>query len=59
MLDAGGRTLRTAFGPHLDDSAALARARIEAIDSPIVEVWRDNRLIARLLREPPTEGAAE
>lgn len=55
LLDAGGRTQRTTYGPFDDDTAALAQARTEVAISPIVEIWKDYRLIARLYREPPAE----
>lgn len=57
LLDAGGRTQRTEFGPFDDDGAALAQARTEVSGAPIVEVWSENRLIARLYRDPPSEAA--
>lgn len=53
LLDAGGRTQRTFFGPFDDDVAALAKARTQVAGSPIVEVWKDHQLVARLFREPP------
>jgi hypothetical protein len=56
LLDAGGRTKRTDFGPFDNDVAALAQARTEVADSPIVEVWKDDRLVARFYRDPePSE----
>lgn len=55
LLDAGGRTQRTSFGPFDDDAAALAQARTQVPGSAIVEVWKDYRLVARLFREPPPE----
>lgn len=56
MLDAGGRTQRTAFDPFDDDAAALRRARLELSKSDIVEVWKNDQLVARLFREPQTGG---
>lgn len=53
LLDAGGRTQHTSFGPFDDDAAALAQARTQVAGSPIVEVWKDYQLVARLFREPP------
>lgn len=55
LLDAGGRTQRTSFGPFNDDAAALTQARSHVAGAPIVEVWKDYRLVARLFREPPAE----
>lgn len=52
LLDAGGITQRTLFGPHEDDAAALAAARALMVSSPIVEVWKNELLVARLFREP-------
>lgn len=57
QLDTSGRTLRTAFGPYDDDDAALAQANIDVSVSPIVEVWKDNLLVARLYQDP--EGAVQ
>lgn len=57
LLDAAGRTRRTVFGPFDDDVAALAQARKAVPDNEIVEVWKDNNLLARLFREP--EGSAQ
>jgi hypothetical protein len=59
LLDAGGRTQRTSFGPFDDDAAALARARTQVPGSAIVEVWKDYRLVARLFRESPTRQALQ
>ncbi len=53
LLDKAGRTQRTRFGPFDDDVAALAQARSEVPDAAIVEVWKDDHLLARLFREPP------
>lgn len=58
LLDAGGRTQRTEFGLFDDDAAALIQARSEVEASPIVEVWKDNRLVARLYRDPLRQEAA-
>lgn len=55
LLDVGGRTQRTTYGPFDNDTAALAQARTEVAGSPIVEIWKDYHLIARLYREPPSE----
>lgn len=59
LLDAGGRTQRTSFGPFDDDAAALAQARTHVAAFPIVEVWKDYRLVARLFREPVTAEAVQ
>jgi hypothetical protein len=59
LLDAGGRTQRTSFGPFVDDAAALAQARTQVPGTPIVEVWKDYRLLARLFREPPPTAALQ
>lgn len=59
LLDAGGRTQRTSFGPFDDDAAALAQARTQVAGSAIVEVWKDYSLVARLFREPPTTKAPQ
>ena len=59
LLDAGGRTQRTASGSYTDDDAALAQARTEVAASPIVEVWKDDRLVARLFRELPASEAVQ
>ena len=53
LLDEGGRTLRSEFGPYHDDAAAVAQARTEVAGSPIVEVWKDYQLVERLFRESP------
>jgi hypothetical protein len=53
LLDADGRTQRTDYGPFDDDAAALTQARTEVSASPIVEVWKEYRLVARLFRDPP------
>jgi len=55
LLDIGGRTQRTTYGPFDDDIAALVQARVEVAVSPIVEIWKNDRLVARLYREPPSE----
>lgn len=52
LLDAGGITQRTTFDPYEDDAAALAAARALIASSPIVEVWKNELLLARLFREP-------
>jgi hypothetical protein len=59
LLDAGGRTQHTAFGPFDDDAAALAQARTQVAGSPIVEVWKNDQLVARLFREPPSNEAMQ
>ncbi|MES1199943.1 MAG: hypothetical protein ABUS57_00645 [Pseudomonadota bacterium] len=51
FLDEGGRTRRTQFSPFHDDVAALAEARAELANTPIVEVWKDDLLLARLFRD--------
>ena len=53
LLDAGGRTKRTEFGPFDNDGAALDHARGEAAGSSILEVWNDGRLVERLFQQPP------
>jgi hypothetical protein len=40
LLDNGGRTEQTQFGPYEDDAAALVQARKDVASSPIVEVWK-------------------
>lgn len=55
LLDTGGRTQRTTYGPFDSDTAALAQARTEVAISPIVEIWNNERLVARLYREPTSE----
>ncbi|ANP45809.1 hypothetical protein ATE48_07670 [Candidatus Viadribacter manganicus] len=57
LLGAGGCTQRTSFGPFEDDAAALAQARTHVCGSPIVEVWKDYQLGARLFRDPPSTEA--
>lgn len=59
LLDAAGRTQHTSFGSFDADAAALTQARTQVPGSPIVEVWTDNRLVARLFREPPTAEALQ
>jgi hypothetical protein len=56
LLDAGGRTLRTELSAYSDDAAALVRARTEVVTSPIVEVWKGELLLTRLLRQPLAEA---
>lgn len=58
LLDAGGRTQHTSFGPFDDDIAALAQARTQVPSSAIVEVWKDCQLVARLFRDPPPAEVA-
>jgi hypothetical protein len=53
LLDAGGHTQRTESAPFDDDVSALAQARTEVSGSPIVELWKGERLLARLFRDPP------
>jgi hypothetical protein len=55
LLDAGGRTQHTSFGRF--DAAALAQARTQVAGSPIVEVWKGYKPVARLFREPQTAEA--
>jgi hypothetical protein len=59
LLDAGGRTQHTSFGPFDDDAAALAQARTQVTGSPIVEVWKGYKLVVRLFREPQTAQAPQ
>jgi hypothetical protein len=59
LLDAGGHTQSTVFGPFDNDASALAQARTEIADSPIVEVWKDYQLVARIFREPAAAEALQ
>jgi hypothetical protein len=53
-LDASGRTRSTEFLPFSDNAVATNYAMIGLVRNPIVEVWRANGLIARLLQAAPT-----
>jgi hypothetical protein len=57
LLDTGGRTQSSQFVNFDDDGGALAQARHAVRGSPIVEVWKDGRLVARFYQEPPVAGA--
>lgn len=59
LLDKGGRTRRTAYGPYDDDAAALAHAHTEIPGSAMVEVWKEEHLLARLFRDPPVPETAQ
>jgi hypothetical protein len=59
LLDKGGCTQRTQFGPYEDDAAALVQARKDVDSSPIVEVWRGEQLVARLFRDPQRGEATQ
>lgn len=55
LLDKGDRTERRAFGLFDDDAAALAQARTEIAGAAIVEIWKDDHLLAAPLR-PARQG---
>lgn len=51
-LDDGGRTQRSEVLPFDDDATALQYARNELHGAPLVEVWKNYLLVARLNRKP-------
>ncbi|MEQ1812694.1 MAG: hypothetical protein ABL889_22395 [Terricaulis sp.] len=57
LLDSGGRTQHTHFGAFDNDGVALAQARSDLKTSSIVEVWKDELLLARLFQEAPAASA--
>lgn len=56
-LDSVGKTTNSIFAPFETDVLAIAFARGKLPTSAIVEVWRDNRLISRLFKNPRTQTA--
>lgn len=47
FMDDGGHTQRSEFLPFGDDAVAVRYAQDALPSAPLVEVWKDNHLVAR------------
>lgn len=56
LLDESGQTKRSEMNPYDDDAAALAYARSAFSGHHVIEIWKGEALVARLL-EDKRDGA--